>query len=81
MFTQQQVWTGIDALARDRGWSMSRLALEAGLDPTALNRSKRIGQEGRPRWPSTETLARLLSATDTSLAEFNRLMQAGAGGD
>jgi CheY-like chemotaxis protein len=75
MFTHQQVWDAIEALARGRGWSLSRLAVRAGLDPTALNRSKRAGFDGKPRWPSTETLAKLLSATDISLGEFCRLVE------
>ena len=81
MFTQKQVWMGIESLARGQGWSVSRLAIEAGLDPTALNRSKRFGNAGRPRWPSTETLSRVLGATRTSLPEFHHLMQAAAGDD
>src|SRR3954468_14375722 len=75
MFTHQQVWDAIEALARGRGWSLSRLAGRAGLDPTALNRSQRAGLDGKPRWPSTETLAKLLSATDISLGEFCRLVE------
>jgi CheY-like chemotaxis protein len=75
MFTHQQVWDAIEALARARGWSLSRLAVRGGLDPTALNRSKRAGFDGKPRWPSTETLAKLLSATDTTLGEFCRLVE------
>jgi len=75
MFTHQQVWDAIEALARARGWSLSRLAVRAGLDPTALNRSKRAGFDGKPRWPSTETLAKLLSATDITLGEFCRLVE------
>ena len=75
MFTHQQVWDAIEAAARARGWSLSRLAVRAGLDPTALNRSKRTGLDGKPRWPSTETLAKLLSATDISLGEFCRMVE------
>jgi CheY-like chemotaxis protein len=75
MFTHQQVWDAIEALARARGWSLSRLAVRAGLDPTALNRSKRSGFDGKPRWPSTETLAKLLSATETTLGDFCRLVE------
>ena len=75
MFTHQQVWDAIEALARGRGWSLSRLAVRSGLDPTALNKSKRTGFDGKPRWPSTETLAKLLSATETPLGEFCRLVE------
>ena len=75
MFTHQQIWDAIEALARSRGWSLSRLAVRAGLDPTALNRSKRCGFDGKPRWPSTETLAKLLAATETTLGAFCRLVE------
>lgn len=75
MFTHQQVWEAIEALARGKGWSLSRLAVRAGLDPTALNKSKRNGFDGKPRWPSTETLSKLLSATETTLGEFCRLVE------
>src|SRR5947207_15934250 len=75
MFTHQQVWDAIEILARSRSWSLSRLAVRAGLDPTALNKSKRNGFDGKPRWPSTGTLAKLLSATDMTLGEFCRLVE------
>jgi CheY-like chemotaxis protein len=75
MFTQLQVWQAIDALSHLKGWSLSRLAVRAGLDPTALNRSKRSGPDGKPRWPSSETISKLLAATGSSLAAFCDLMQ------
>lgn len=68
--THDLVWSLIDALAVRHGLSISALARRAGLDPTVLNPSKRIGKNGRPRWPSTESLACLLDATGTSFAEF-----------
>ena len=74
MFTHPQVWAGIDKLAREKGWSASRLAREAGLDPTTFNRSKRHTNQAKPRWPSTESLAKILDATGTSLETFVSLM-------
>lgn len=74
MFTSEQIWKAVDVLARDHGLSASRLSIMAGLDPTALNKSKRIGNEGRPRWMSTETVAKILTVTNTSLGEFVRLL-------
>ena len=47
--------------------SASGLAKRAGLDPTSFNKSKRVTGEGRPRWPSTESLAKVLEATGASL--------------
>lgn len=74
MFTHPQVWDGIDKLAKEKGWSPSRLAREAGLDPTTFNRSKRHTNQEKPRWPSTESLAKILDATNTSLDYFVGLM-------
>jgi phage repressor protein C with HTH and peptisase S24 domain len=70
MFTHDQVWHGIDRLARERGLSASGLARRAGLDPTTFNPSKRVTKQSKPRWPSTESLAKILSATETSLDAF-----------
>lgn len=74
LFTHPQVWAGIDKLAKQKGWSASRLAREAGLDPTTFNRSKRHTNQAKPRWPSTESLAKILDATGTSLEVFVGLM-------
>lgn len=73
--SHSQLWSGIDQLARRHGLSASGLAKAAGLDPTAFNKSKRITAEGRPRWPSTESLARVLDATGASLDEFSLLVE------
>jgi phage repressor protein C with HTH and peptisase S24 domain len=74
MFTHDQVWHGIDRLARERGLSASGLARRAGLDPTTFNPSKRVTKHSKPRWPSTERLAKILSATETSLDAFVAMM-------
>ncbi len=70
--SHRRLWSALDSLARREGLSPSGLACRAGLDPTALNPSKRYGpgEPARPRWPSTESLNRILEATDTTLAEF-----------
>ena len=75
MFTHEDVWRAIDLLAKKHGLSTSALARKAGLDATSFNRSKRITPQGRPRWPSSESLAKVLSCTNTSLEEFTRLMR------
>ena len=56
------IWRALDALAAEHGLSASGLARKAGLDPTAFNPSKRIGADGRARWPSTESVAKVLNA-------------------
>jgi phage repressor protein C with HTH and peptisase S24 domain len=50
--------------------SASGLARRSGLDPTTFNKSKRITKEGKQRWPSTESVSKVLTATGDSLAEF-----------
>jgi len=67
-----QLWKAIDALARREGLSASALARRAGLDATSFNPSKRFGpgDPPRPRWPSTESLTRVLRAAGLSLGEF-----------
>ncbi|MEQ7155709.1 S24 family peptidase [Brevundimonas aurifodinae] len=67
-----RIWSALDAMARREGLSASGLARKAGLDPTAFNPSKRMGPgtPPRPRWPSTESLNRILEVTNVTLAEF-----------
>ena len=72
--THEEIWRALDALAAENGLSASGLARKAGLDATAFNPSKRIGADGRARWPSTESLAKVLTATGTGMAEFASLV-------
>jgi phage repressor protein C with HTH and peptisase S24 domain len=74
MLSHAQVWGAIDRLAARYGYSASGLAKKAGLDPTSFNKSKRITPEGRPRWPSTESIAKILAATGASVDEFIALL-------
>ncbi len=74
MLTHLQVWTALDRLAARAGLTASGLARKAGLDPTTFNKSKRITPVGRPRWPSTESLAKSLTATGTSMETFVQLI-------
>jgi phage repressor protein C with HTH and peptisase S24 domain len=74
MLSHERVWAAIDALAARKGLSPSGLARRAGLDPTTFNPSKRIAADGRPRWPSTESLAKVLEATGAPLIEFVALI-------
>jgi phage repressor protein C with HTH and peptisase S24 domain len=70
MLTHRVVWDAIDALAKRHDLSASGLARIAGLDATAFNRSKRISKDGRERWPSTESIAKVLGATGESFDTF-----------
>jgi phage repressor protein C with HTH and peptisase S24 domain len=79
MLSHARIWTAIDRLAERYGLSASGLARKAGLDATSFNRSKRQGPDGRDRWPSTESVAKVLAATGASLDEFMRLIEPEAG--
>lgn len=74
MLTHNQVWGAVDRIAARYGFSPSGLAKAAGLDPTTFNRSKRITPDGRPRWPSTESVAKILDATGATIDEFISLL-------
>jgi len=74
MLTHEQIWRGVDRLALRNGLSPSGLAKRAGLDPTTFNKSKRVTQDGKQRWPGTESLSKILEATQTSMAEFVTLI-------
>jgi phage repressor protein C with HTH and peptisase S24 domain len=75
MLTHAQVWSAIDRLAVRANLSASGLARRAGLDPTTFNKSKRITPQGRPRWPSTESIAKALTATGTPFDVFVGLVE------
>ncbi len=70
MLTHAQIWTAIDMLAQRHGLTPSALAKRAGLDATTFNRSKRQSADGNPRWPSTESIAKILAATGVSVDDF-----------
>lgn len=72
----QEIWAAIDKLAARLGVTTSGLARIAGLDPTIFNPSKRGAvPDGRARWLSTESIAKVLSATGVSFAEFASLAE------
>lgn len=77
MLKHSDIWKAIDRLAREHGHSPSGLARKAGLDPTTFNRSKRITREGKLRWPSTESIGKILAATGASLEEFVSYIRGG----
>jgi phage repressor protein C with HTH and peptisase S24 domain len=77
MLTHKAIWRGIDLLAERKGFSASGLAKRAGLDPTTFNKSKRTTKQGKSRWPSTESVSKILEATATSMAEFVGLIDEG----
>ena len=65
-----QIWHAIELFAHDHGMSCSGLAKRSGLDPTTFNKSKRASVFGQPRWPSTETISKILNATHSAPQDF-----------
>src|SRR3546814_18084388 len=74
MLKHGDIWRAIDRLAKLRGLSASGLARRAGLDPTTFNPSKRITPQGKLRWPSTESISKVLDATRATMGEFVGLL-------
>lgn len=77
MLQHAEIWRAIDLLANRRGMSPSGLAKRAGLDPTTFNKSKRITKDGKFRWPSTESISKILHASGATLGEFMSLVDEG----
>lgn len=73
VLTHTWIWSAIDLLAARHGLTPSALARRAGLDPTTFNPSKRTMPDGKPRWPNTASLSKILEATGTTLDEFASL--------
>lgn len=74
MLTHNQIWKGVDLLAARAGLTPSGLARRAGMDSTTFNVSKRTSPDGsRPRWPSTESIAKALDAVRVDFEEFAAL--------
>ncbi len=74
------LWAAIDALAARAGMTASGLARASGLDATTFNKSKRVSADGRPRWPSTESVVLALQATGATFDEFAALVAGRPGG-
>lgn len=74
MYTHDEIWGAIDRLAKISGYSTSGLAIKAGLDPTSFNKSKRVQPNGKARWPSMESISKILAVTNTAMVDFVALM-------
>lgn len=68
------LWAAIERLAQDKGLSCSGLAKLSGLDATTFNKSKQFSPDGTPRWPSCNTVAKIMIATHTTPLEFAELI-------
>ncbi|SCW35596.1 Phage repressor protein C, contains Cro/C1-type HTH and peptisase s24 domains [Rhizobium mongolense subsp. loessense] len=75
MLSHEQIWAAIDRLAERHDLTPSGLARRAGLDPTSFNKSKRLSADGRLRWPSTESIAKVLDATGATMEQFMGFMR------
>ena len=70
----EQVWDAVDKLAKLHGLSPSGLAKKAGLDATTFNKSKRIRHDGKQRWPSLDSINKILEACNISFEQFYQLI-------
>ena len=70
MLSHSEIWGAIDRLALKLSISPSRLARDAGLDATSFNKSKRVTPAGKPRWPSTESISKVLKTVDLDFEDF-----------
>lgn len=75
--THNSIWFAIERFAAKHKLSCSGLAKNSGLDPTTFNKSKRWSREGQPRWPSTQSIAKILSATNSNISDFAELVGEG----
>ena len=72
----EQVWDAVDKLARAHGLSPSGLAKKAGLDATTFNKSKRIRPDGKKRWPSLDSINKILDACNVTFEQFYKIGRA-----
>lgn len=72
--THTEIWQAIDNVAYANKLSSSGLAKRSGLDPTAFNKSKRWTKEGKPRWPSTQSLAKIMSFAGMNPLDFAKFI-------
>ena len=72
--THEDVWRAIERFATEHGMSCSGLAKCSGLDPTTFNKSKRWSKEGQPRWPSTNSISKILSSTGARIQDFTKFI-------
>ena len=70
----EQVWDAVDKLAKLHGLTPSGLAKKAGLDATTFNKSKRIRNDGKQRWPSLDSINKILEACNVSFEQFYQLI-------
>jgi phage repressor protein C with HTH and peptisase S24 domain len=72
--THNSIWFAIERFATEHHLSCSGLAKNSGLDPTTFNKSKRWGHEDQSRWSSTQSIAKILSATHCDISDFAKFL-------
>ncbi|MBL4747317.1 MAG: helix-turn-helix transcriptional regulator [Magnetovibrio sp.] len=77
MLNHANIWKAIDQIAAVYAHSVSDLAKKSGLDATTFNKSKRQSRGGKLRWPSTESVAKILDATGADMHEFMSYVENG----
>ena len=65
-----KLWDLIDKVAYVNKMSVSALAKKAGLDATTFNKSKRFYPSGQPRWPSTESIFKVIESLGITWKDF-----------
>ena len=70
-----KIWSTIDTIAANNGLSVSALAKRSGLDATAFNKSKRTYPTGKRRWPSTESIAKIVRTMNMDWHDFVDYME------
>src|SRR6202171_6552853 len=72
--THDQIWTALDRLAERGGLSASGLAKKCGIDSPTFNNAQRVTPDRGERWPSAESVAKALAATNSSIDTFVALI-------
>lgn len=72
MINHSMFWSAIDNLAIANNISCSKMAQISGMDITALNKSKRKSADGKEYWMSVGSLVKIMNATNTGWADFEK---------
>ncbi len=76
IMTHEEIWHAIELFAHEHNMSCSGLARRSGLDPTTFNKSKRFSKYEQPRWPSTGSIAKIITATNSNPQDFFKFISA-----
>lgn len=74
MVKQETFWESLEKIAEREGIALSTLARQAGLDKTSMLPSKRYNLNGAMKWPSTETIGRVLNSLNISVQEYGAIL-------